>query len=299
MAFFPRFALVLAAIGLVGCSLAFDFGEVQCDEAADCAERGFEGATCQANVCVQNSDGGGGTTGPGGGGEGGAPDPSWACLGGFMPPEPKEDVTHEFQFELATEGGVAPEGLTVRLCALLDVNCETPIETLTTDAAGQTELTVAPSFEGFMEVESDETIPSLAFLGTLVTLPPSKQVIRLIRPNEFAALVTAAGQVYDMTDGVAVVLTQNCDDARALGVKISSSDIDDDTVQFYFNGSLPDPQSTQTDDQGAAGFLNLPPGLVTVEARRASNDEFIGIVSFRSKAGHLTYVPVRPTADPN
>jgi hypothetical protein len=118
----------------------------------------------------------------------------------------------------------------------------------------------------------------------------------MIGLEAFEGLVAAADQTWDQTRGAAVVITNNCLDERAAGVRIESASGDAETVTFHFKGALPDPSSTQTDEQGAAGFLNMPAGVAGVDIFRASTDEFIGSGSFQSRAGTLSYLPIAPTA---
>lgn len=296
---------LLRSVGVLGvwvavassCSLAFDLGREQCTSAADCTALGSEGATCVDNVCVPAAGTGGGATG--GGGAGGGVDPAWACLGSFETPTAAM-IAHTFRFEYATAAGVPPPDLAIELCSSLDVACANPVPGIPQpDAMGSVTLELAPTFTGFLKINSSDTLmPSVAYLQSPVVLPPNENVIRLIRPSEFAALVAASKQTYDDTRGVAVILTDNCLDQRSAGVVITTSDTDPDTVGFYFRGNLPDVEATSTDEQGAAGFLNLPLGIVTVDGFVGVDGPFIGEASFEARAGTISYVTVGPTPPP-
>lgn len=308
----------LAAAGVVGlvvssCSLAFDLGRQQCDSTADCEESGLSGAVCEDQVCVSRADPVGSTaatttSGAGGAGSsssssgtGGEDDPRWACLGSFEEPEPDPDSTivYPFRIELATSAGNPPDELAIRLCATLDTLCASPIDDAPQpDEDGAFELELAPSFQGFFEVTATDLMPTIVFLPRLVVLPPTQQVIRVVRVTEFNAIVTSSGQDYDETRGTAIVLTEDCQQERVAGVVLSTANADENTIPYYFKGLIPDFDATQTDDQAAGGWVNLPTGFITAEARRVETDQFIGIAGFQSRAGTLSYVPIGPTPEP-
>jgi hypothetical protein len=212
-------------------------------------------------------------------------------------PEPGEPITYTFRFELAVSPNTPPPGLAVQLCALLDVDCQAPVPGLPApDASGTLVFEADAAFEGFLQISADDLVPSLAFLPAPIVLPPTEKVIRVVRTPEFNAIIASTGQTYDPTRGVAIVLTSDCQDARAAGVVLESANADAASVPYYFKGQIPDLMATETDMQGAGGWLNLPAELVTVTARRAGTGEFIGVVGFRSRAGTISYAPIGPTA---
>jgi hypothetical protein len=287
-----------------GCSLAFDLGRQQCENTSDCEIAGFKGAVCKDHVCVPpagpGGPGGGGAgagAGSGAGGSGGAPDPAWACLGSFQTPQPPagQNIAYQYRFEYATQANVVPAGLTVKLCSSLDVDCQTPVTIPPPDAKGVVAFDQPPSFRGFLDVTSDDTMHSFAYLESPIVLPPKENLVRLIRPNEFTAILAAAQQTYDPMRGIAVVLTDDCLDERSAGVALETLQTDPKTVGFYFRGNLPDLKATSTDDEGAGGYLNLPISLITVDAKRADTKQLIGEASFQSRPGVISYVFVGPT----
>ncbi|HTJ83461.1 MAG TPA: hypothetical protein VL400_17195 [Polyangiaceae bacterium] len=287
--------MIAAAVGAASCSLAFDLSRNQCESPDDCKSLGVDDAQCVDNVCVPN------TTSSGGGGAGGGVDPAWACLDGFTPPvvTAPDKIAYPFRFEYAIQPGVVPPGLSISLCSSLDVDCTSPVPgTPQPDADGKVTLELDPAFDGYIEIGSDDCMPSLAYLHAPVILPMKEVLIRMITPSQFQGLVNAAQQTYDDTRGVAVILTSNCQDDRTPGVAVTTQDTDAQSVAFYFRGNYPDIQATSTDKEGAAGYLNLPLGIITVDASIAETSQFIGESSFRSKAGRITYVPIGPTLPP-
>ena len=82
----------------------------------------------------------------------------------------------------------------------------------------------------------------------------------------------------------------------AAEVKLISPDADAQTQPFYFKDGAPNIEETQTDEQGAGGYLNLPINkVIRLEMHRATTDELIGTTSFRARAGAIVYVPLGPT----
>jgi len=285
-------AALLASSSAGSCSLAFELDRQQCAENADCDQ--FANAECKNNLCVEIAEVGGA------GGAGGSEpnDPKWACLGDVMPPDPGGDmIIHTYRFELATASpGTVPANLMIDLCLAIDTLCAGPIDSPVPDSNGTIVLELGVSEDAFLTVTSTETMPTLVFLQQPIVIPQSEKVIRMIGMEAFEGLVGAAGQTWDQTRGAAVVITNNCLDERAAGVRVESLSGDGDTVAFHFKGALPDPSSLQTDEQGAAGFLNMPAGVAGVDTYRASTDEFIGSGSFQSRAGTISYLPIAPTA---
>lgn len=286
-------------LGAVGssCSLAFDLGREQCETADDCAEVGFA-ATCQNKVCVAISEGGGGQTGQGGQGGQGGEDPHWSCLGGFQPPAPGPGglVAYHYRIELAVNPGVPPPDLAVQLCGLLDFNCTSPLPIDPPDADGNVMFEIGADVEAYLDITATDLKPTRAYLPVPpVVMPPKEKVIRVVREMEFANIVATSGKTYDPTRGTAIMLTVDCNDDRAANVQLQTDDLDSQTISYYFKGQLPNFTVTETDLQGAGGWVNLPVGLVNARAVRASNGEAIGSASFESRANGLAYVPIGPT----
>ncbi len=290
-----------ALLGVVGssCSLAFDLGREQCESSADCAEVGFA-ATCQNKVCVAVGDGGGGQGQGGQGGQGGhgGEDPLWGCLGDFQPPapEPGGKVAYHYRIELAVNAGQPPPGLTVKLCGLLDFNCDSPLPLDDPDAEGNVLFELDADVEAYLDIAATDLKPTRAYLPSPpVVMPPKEKVIRVVRDMEFANIVATSGKSYDPTRGTVILLTVDCNDDRAAGVRLETDDKDVDSIPYYFKGQLPNFTATETDLQGAGGWVNLPVGLVNARAFHAATGKAIGSASFESRANALAYVPIGPT----
>ncbi len=282
----------MSALALTACSLGFGLDREQCEKTADCS--GFGNAECVDKVCVAIESTGGGGAG------GSVPvDPKWDCIGNVEPPDPGGDtVRHVYRFVLAVDESHVPDNLSTQVCAGIDPDCENPKPGFPQpDANGLLELDLPVNdLSSFLKITSDETMPTTVFLQRPIIIPQTEKIIRMVSLETIIALAEGAADVpYDPLKSSAVILTSNCLDERTSGVRIESAAADQDTVPFYFNSSIPNPDVTETDTQGAGGFLNLPPGPATVKIYRASTDELIGTGTFLGQAGVLSYLPIGPT----
>jgi hypothetical protein len=302
-----------ASIGVcaVGCSLAFDLGREQCSSRTDCENLGLPDSDCVEKVCVEIQSAGGQ------GGQGGSDvplPPNWDCIDDFVAPDPMgEDILHTYRFEIATsDPGTPPENLEVRLCSALDTLCENG-DVLPADETGTVVFEEPLGFTGFLEMTGNDVfsgdggagggnvgealMPTIAFLQVPAVIPAEEKVIRVITPTAINALAAAADVPLDMSRGTSILLIHDCMDFRSAGVHFEIEELDPDTTPYHFRGALPDPNATQTDEQGAGGFVNMPVGLHTVSARHVESGKLIGKASFRSRAGTLSYVPMGPTEE--
>jgi hypothetical protein len=285
------FASVLS--GAAGCSLVFDFEGQQCTSKDDCVALGAEGATCVDSVCIVESSSGGAGGGPGTGGA--APDPRWDCLADFVPPEPGATIEHFYRFEDALTEAV-PVNLEIKLCQILDNLCATPLDMPSPDANGALAMTLSSSFDGYLAVTADGLMNSYVLLQKPVTIPQSEKVIRMASEMVLSSLAENQGADYDPTKGVTIVLASNCLDERAANVKIASEQADDGgATSFYFQDEIPVLGATETDEQGAGGYINLPTTFIDYVTRRADTDQRIGSARMLARAGAITYVPIGPT----
>ncbi len=292
---------------LAGCSLAFDYDAEQCESTTDCEALGVDNGACVDGVCIAGEGGtgavgGGGNGGGGEGGTGGAPDPRWACLPDFEEPEPEGNLVHSYKFENALDPETPVANLEIKLCALLDLDCATPIDMPVADSNGEVEISLAPNVDRYLAVTADGLMPAFVLLQKPVVIPQTQKVIRMASEAVLTSLAEAQGASYDPLKGVTIVLAVDCNDDRAEGVTIHSAQAegDPDVEPFYFFNDIPDINATETDVQGAGGYLNLPIGLIDYTTKYGTEGStlpgtVIGSASFRARAGAITYVPIGPT----
>lgn len=287
-------ASIAAVLGLGACSIALAPGEPQCETDADCAERGFEGASCVDQVCTGEGVGGGGATGP------------FACLGNVVEPAPDTSKTIQFTFQLAYATDSVP--LTsgdVDVCDKLDVDCagastgDYP-KNLTPDSTGNISLTVHQGFDGFVRVTAPNTMDSRIYVGRPVIDPPKVKQVQLLRPSEYAALIGIAQLMPDPTRGTAIFLGLDCAGDPGSSVRFETPAADASSKEFYLINQQPalPPDATATDKDGFGGFYNLKPSATVVRAylkASGADDTYIGESSFSVLADTISYVQVGPT----
>lgn len=279
-----RLVLVLPALLCAsGCTVVLDPGEVQCETAQDCEDRGFAGADCTDNVCVKG-------------------DPMWGCLGHVTEPVPDKTKTVEFSIRLVFASDKGPvTAATIDICDKLDLDCavmspDVP-KGLSPDVDGNVSLSAKQGFDGFLRIKGADIMDSLVFVGRPIVAPPTVKEVRLVRPGEYSAIATLADEQVDPARGSSILLAVDCQALPGSGVRFESPSADAESKLFYLINQLPTtpPQAKKTDVDGFGGFLNMPVGANLAKSFRADNDAYIGESSFRILANTLSYVQVAPT----
>lgn len=281
-------ALVPLLLSIEGCTALLAPGEAQCEAVSDCEARGFTGARCVNNLCV----------------EGAVADPVWGCLGDVVEPEPDKTKKVEFQVRLAYAGDDGPVlGAEVDVCDKLDLDCAGSSANfpkgLTPDAKGNVTINVLQGFDGFVRVTHADVVDSRIFVGRPIVTPPSVKEVQLLRKTEYALLASFAGEDVDPTRGTAIVLSIDCGGESGSGVRFESPNADAASLEFYLINQAPTtpPTATATDVDGFGGFFNLPVSAAVVRAYRDSDDVYIGESSFHVLANTISYVQVAPTPE--
>ncbi len=282
-----RTLFACAALGCAGCNAIVSPSEEQCGADADCADRGFENASCADGVCVENE----------------APDLVWGCLGSVVEPTPDPTKTLSFpiRLEFATNANPVTD-VTVDVCDKLDVACMTDDpdfpKGFSPDSNGVVDVQVPEGFDGFVRLTGPEIVNSRVYVGRPLVKAPSIEAIQLLRPGEVSSLALLfTGEDYDPTRGTTIDLVVDCQGLAASGVTFEVPAADEATYEFYLINQSPvrPPDATETDKDGFGGFFNLKPGSTLVRAHRASDGEYIGESSFQVLPDTLSYVLVSPT----
>ncbi|MCA9617843.1 MAG: hypothetical protein KC731_02410 [Myxococcales bacterium] len=286
-----RFGVVAAAALLVqGCTVIVAGSEEQCTSDADCTSRGFAGAVCEQQVCVEPKV---------------EEDPVWGCLGKVVEPEPDPTKTLELPMRLAYAIGGSPVSVNtvVDVCDKLDLNCTSTDpkypKGLHPDNQGNVLVEIPEGFDGFVQIIGPDLVDTRVYVGRPIVEAPSVKEVQLFSPDDFSLLSTLAGQDPDPTRGTAIVLVVDCSDVAAGGVRLETPNADMDTIPFYLINQSPTmpPTATATDKDGFGGFFNLPAseGTAVVRAFRDEDDAYVGESSFQVLANTISFVQVRPT----
>lgn len=283
-----------------GCSLALDPGEQQCSTSEDCVSSGYKDLVCSGHVC-QRSAATPDAAPTADADAGPPPDPIWGCLGHV--PKPTWDSSQLLHFTLTLnyldKSPVADA--TVDVCDISDVTCTGTDprypKGLKPDGAGNVAIAVLQGFDGFIWIRGPDVMESRFYVGQPLLQPPTIKILSLIKPKDYPLILNLAHQTVDLTRGSAIFFVADCSAHAASGVKFSSPEADDKSKLFYLVNALPllPPGISATDVEGFGGFFNLPEGSAAVEARRASDDAFVGRSSFVVSPNSISFVYVTPS----
>jgi hypothetical protein len=288
-------ALLLLPTG--ACSVILEAETVQCTQSEDCAGIGADGATCVEGLCRV----GAATASGGGGAGGGAADPKWGCLGKVVWDEedPTVPVAHSATFRRLF--GEAPiVDMKVTACTPLDAECQEPVASGTTDDTGRVDLALFKGFGGFMVPEPPASFPEMSPSVVVVSPPLSGEnslgvPVHLTSIDELGFAAEILEVVPNPELGHIFGLTMDCTQQPAGGISVKVDTVSAETVTYYLNASgLPSKTAGETSVTGNAGFVNVPPGYVTVTATSAEVGK-VGTLTVLVRAGFITFVPVGPS----
>ena len=300
----------LGTLVLASCSLIVDSHVSQCATTADCVGRGaaFSGAVCVDTRCVSPPPiadladaGGGADTGRASETDAtvdAALDP-WRCVGKVRTgPATQEPIVEHATFTSFLDQRPIP-GLTARLCARADVDCESPLATVVSDAEGRADIPLTKGFLGFLEMKTAPvSLPGLMPMILPYSPPPFADLTStkgVATTRDLGALAAAVGATVDTTRGMVFLTLQDCDGQAASGLQAELAQHDDKVSLYYLVGWLPSVTTTSTDDSGTMVIANVRPGLVTVNAKDASSGRKLGSQNVLARAGTITVVAMPPT----
>jgi hypothetical protein len=290
-------AALLAAMAVAACSLVVGSDSVQCSTDADCVARGdaFASATCVNQLCVGASEAG--TDAPaesassdasseaeGSLANDGALDAAdgatggpWACVG--QATAPTQDMTRMLSMTAQVrDPNMTPlAGFSVNVCIRSDPTCISPIVgPLTSDSQGKVSFSV-PYAAAFVLTATAPGYPDAAsgYPKSLVYVDPAPTAdgaltITMVSSADLMGLALVAGTPYDATKGLFILSAEDCnfDSAHlASGVHFeltTPGDGSSEVYPYYLVGGSPSTTATETDNDGNGGFVNVPPGFVTV-----------------------------------
>jgi hypothetical protein len=302
---------LLACSAAAACSLLLDTSADQCTPESGCTGK-FAGMQCVDRVCVA-SDGGGGDAdsdaivdaGP------------WGCLGNVtIDAAPSGEVNVIVPLvDLTSQQGLQPTDVFARICAKIDVNCNSPLASgdagiiLNPDANGLLHLTLPAGFDGFVLIDpivppsdaGDAAPPPNVFVPSLVFFNPPidhdlvYSVIVMVKTSELVEIATTEQTPIDPSLGAVFMETVDCTSKPSAGVSVVIDSQTSTTQGFYFKGGLPALNASSTDQTGYAGFVNAPLGTRTVTGTLQSTQEKIGSATVFTKASTISYTTMAPS----
>ena len=275
---FPHSSLLLV-LGLLGfgCSAIVDASRPQCSNDADCTKRGaaFADTMCVSNYCEAVD--------------------AWSCAK-HVPVTAKSStpVSVDFTlFDAVSQNAVV--GLDAALCGKLDLECSSPMSKTQTDDQGTVHFNVAPAFDGYVQLNAEGYDPTMIFL------PPSVESTSLGRfplTTMVATSVLGSQLGKPLLPGTGRVLTTiaGCDMQTAGGVSLTGENMGADAAGFYSIGGFPSFSAVSTDSSGFAGFVNVTPGSITLNAQ-LEGGEHVGRVALFVRADYVSVRRIQPWTD--
>jgi hypothetical protein len=305
-------ALLVGSAG-AACSFLLDTSEDQCTADSGCTGK-FAGMQCVNRVCIGGDDGG--DAGDSGVVDGGM----WGCLGNVtVDAAPPGNVNVVVPLiDLTSQKGVQPTDVFARICAKIDVNCNSPLASgdagviLSPDVQGLLHLTIPAGFDGFVLIDpivpdggapSDAGdastpnvfVPSLVFFNPPIDHDLVYSTIVMVKTSELVTIATTEQTPIDPSLGAVFMETVDCYAKPAAGVSVVIDSQTSTTQGFYFKGGLPALNASSTDQTGYAGFVNVPLGTRTVTGTVQTTQAKIGSATVFTKASTISYTTMAPS----
>jgi hypothetical protein len=260
-----------------GCSAVADAGRPQCTTDTDCTARGadFANTTCVANYCEATD--------------------AWSCAKHPMLMT-KAGKSYGVSFALfdAVSMKMIPD-IKADLCGKLDLVCSSPASTLKTADDGVVRFDVPSTFDGYVQLTGD------GYDATMMFLPPTVADIDLGTfplTTMLATSVLGSQLGKPLIPGTGRVLTTitGCDMQTAEGVSLSGENMGAAAAGFYSISGFPSFSAVSTDSSGFAGFVNVAPGSITLNAELESGRQ-IGRVAIFVRPDYVSVRRIQPWTD--
>jgi serine/threonine-protein kinase len=243
---------------------------------------------------------------------GGTRDADLSCVGNVQwePPDARTTL-HSRALFLTLVGDRAVEGVDIKACAQRDPLCLNPIDHSQTNARGFVELALPKGFTGYVEASANaahpDMVPLLVFAPPPVADSPPEAVFErsrdraarlVMNESEISSILSIIGQKLDPARGQFVGIALDCKRHPLDGVSLVTNVSDPRSTPFYTDiAGIPSSRKTATGRRGEAGILNLPPGVVDIEAVRTVNGTRTRIGSYTVviRAGAVTQLGMVPT----
>jgi hypothetical protein len=228
----------------------------------------------------------------------------WSCVGSVYWPRVKSSE-RKFTVGLNPLGESSRSGIDVQMCDRRIADCESHIDQKTTDSEGIVHLLdgsgsvngVGFGLDGFLKLSSAESSPALIPTRIYWGFPLSESNGALGTPVPIFTLQTIKSLFpeQDQARGLVGAIAVDCFGIAAKDVTITISTEDAAVTRYYLDGTLPDRNATETDENGSAFFINVPIGQHTVTVTPNSTGVTSSRVAIDVRPGTLTQVGLGPT----
>jgi hypothetical protein len=185
----------------------------------------------------------------------------WRCLEDPAPISVATKTSFDLVLQASDYGsGKGRPGVRMRACSALDYKCETPLaEPAVSDDTGWATLRFKNPkdgvFDGYVEMEGTDLVPSIWFLGPIKH--DTAQGILMVDVVTFAVLTNALGTPRD-DRGHILITAIGCNSRNGSGVRYSLEPLGD-AVGAYLVDKSPTKEAKMTDETGWGGFMNVLP----------------------------------------
>lgn len=251
----------------------------QCSTDGDCTSKGpaWSGSTCYRGACVAGGKSDTGTSADTADADTSETVPSgpWGCVGSISWPLDTTGEKRTTRNRIVDVSEKPVKGVVFVACGKLDPECTKPITAeVTTDTDGIFALTVPRGFDGYFKAT-----PPAPLMPAIIVSPPlyenqdaiavGGEPLHALSKTDIDALLALVGGSVDDTAGHLLSQSLDCEGKTAAGVSLSPSLKGPNTKGYYYEGGLPNTDALATDATGLGGFVNIPPGNVTLTGRNA------------------------------
>jgi len=227
---------------------------------------------------------------------------NYACVGHVTwPVGTSDDFTLLVSVGDGVHMGKVVPGVTVKVCASLDVPCAAPVAQGVTGDDGMVKLVqhrdAGPIVAtGYLDLSSDGgIIPQLYFWSFPFSQSPASLFALTVTMPEATAVAASLGVTQDSSKGAVLVGSRDCIQTYAAGLTFAITPKASDTRIFYRDMNSFSPTLTETTSTGGgfAIIYNVPSGAATLTAKVAGGP-IIGQFPLYVRGGGITEVLALP-----
>lgn len=194
------------------------------------------------------------------------PGQAWECVGHTTDVQvtPRESDLRLRFYDIL---GVPIEGVSVKMCVWTDATCKTPLVSAQSAEDGSASLHFQPYPAKYrLEISKPGRMPAeLTFSTHLSGGPAFSFEVILPTPEELGFLANTLQVQLQPDRGHLLMYLEDCTFLSARDVVVLASG-QDGATPFYVRNFQTDMAADRTDYSGMAGFFNLSPGAVKIEA---------------------------------
>ena len=192
--------------------------------------------------------------------------------------------------------GRSPANMRIRGCYRGDIACVRPAtDWFAPDADGRVTLPLSEGFNGYLEIISDDMVPTIMAFPAALTPELAAELgsvtVAMLPPDVLLAFAGASQLELDPAAGLLAVNTFDCNGPFAPGVRL---ELNAPAVPFMFVDGLPLAFRDTTTDEGSGGFANVLPGLVVLRGFDAGTMREVGLETVPVRSKWVTVTNLMP-----